>query len=104
MKDIPKLRVKEICKERGLTLKDLSKKIVIAPEALTRAVADNSNPTLATLFKIASSLDLGIDDLLVGSKPANQIYGHVEVNGEVNTIRCLADLEKLCEKLQEEVK
>jgi len=104
MKDNPRLRVKEICKERGMTLKDLAKKMVVAPESLTRAVAENSNPTLTTLHRIAANLDLGIDDLLVVSKPANQICGHVEVNGIVYTIKSLADLERLYDMLIKEAK
>jgi len=104
MKDNPRLRVKEICKERGMTLKDLAKKMVVAPESLTRAVAENSNPTLSTLHRIATNLDLGIDDLLVDSKSVNQICGHVEVEGIVYTIKSLADLERLYDMLIKEAK
>lgn len=102
MKDIPQLRVKEICKEKGMTLKQLAEKMDIAPETLTRAISENANPTLVTLNKIASSLGVGFDDLLIASRSANQIYGHIEANGEVYRIRNLTDLEVLCDKLRKQ--
>jgi transcriptional regulator with XRE-family HTH domain len=91
----PKLRVKEICKERGWTLKQLAEKMEIVPETLTRAISDNANPTLSTLQKIAIALDMGIADLFVSSKSSNQICGHIEVDGEVFSIRNFSDFERL---------
>ena len=98
----PKLRVKEICKERGWTLKQLAEKMEIVPETLTRAISDNANPTLATLQKIAIALDMEIGDLFVSSKTTNQICGHIEVDGEVYSIKNVSDLERLYNKLIED--
>lgn len=102
MENNPKLRVKEICKERGLTLKELAEKMKIVPETLTRAISDNANPTLNTLQKIAKALDMEIADLFVSPKSANQIYGHIEVDGEVYSIKNVSDIERLYKNLKKE--
>ena len=98
----PKLRVKEICKERGLTLKELAEKMKIVPETLTRAISDNANPTLTTLQKIAIALDMEIGELFVSSKTTNHICGHIEVDGEVYSIKNFSDIERLYKNLKKE--
>jgi len=95
----PKLRVKEICKERGWTLKQLAEKMEIVPETLTRAISDNANPTLTTLQKIAIALDMEIGELFVSSKSLNNICGYIEVDGEVFSIKSVNDLEIINKKL-----
>ena len=44
-------RVKELCRQRGIQLKDLAQKMGIAPESLSRAI--NGNPQLSTIKSIA---------------------------------------------------
>ena len=66
------LRIKEICKEQSLTLKDLAKRMGITYQTLFDIM--NGNPTLETLNKIAAVLQVNITDLF-------------SVPGE-NVIRC----------------
>ena len=40
-------KVKELCRQRGIQLKDLAQKMGIAPESLSRAI--NGNPQLSTI-------------------------------------------------------
>lgn len=56
-----KLSVKEVCKEKGLTIQDLADKMEMKRESLSRAI--NGNPTLETLEKIASALEVDITEL-----------------------------------------
>jgi transcriptional regulator with XRE-family HTH domain len=100
MEDNSKLRVKEICKERGWSLKQLAAKMGVAPETLTRAISDNANPTLATLKNIANALEIEIGELFASSNTANQISGHIEVNGEVFSIKSFSDFKRLYNKLR----
>ena len=100
MEDNPKLCVKEICKKRGWTLKQLAEKMGVAPETLTRAVSENANPTLATLKNIANALEMEIGELFASSNTANQISGHIEVNGEVFSIKSFNDFERVYERLK----
>lgn len=55
-------RVKELCSERGLTLKELAEKMGIKPESLSRALG--GNPQLTTLENIANALEVGVAELL----------------------------------------
>ncbi len=59
-------RVKELCSERGLTLKELAEKMGIKPESLSRALG--GNPQLSTLENIANALGVGVAELLTGGR------------------------------------
>lgn len=54
-------RVKELCRQRGIQLKDLAQKMCIAPESLSRAI--NGNPQLSTIKSIAENLKIPISEL-----------------------------------------
>lgn len=55
------IRVKELCRQRGMQLKDLAQKMGVAPESLSRAI--NGNPQLSTITSIAANLDIDIAKL-----------------------------------------
>ncbi len=59
-------RVKELCSEQGITLKELSEKMGIKPESLSRALS--GNPQLSTLENIAKALGVGVAELLTGGR------------------------------------
>ena len=54
-------RVKEICNEKGLQMKDLAAIMNVKPESLSRTL--NGNPQLSSLENIAKSLNVGVADL-----------------------------------------
>jgi len=56
-----KLRVIEICKQKGLTQKELAMKVGLTPVGLSKAI--NGNPTKDTLERIASALCVPVTDL-----------------------------------------
>jgi len=55
------LRVKEICKEKGLLMEELADRLGITRITLTRNI--NGNPTIDTLEKIATALNVPITEL-----------------------------------------
>ncbi len=57
-------RIKELCSERGIQLKDLAERMNIKPESLSRAI--NGNPHLSTLENIANALNVEVAELLTG--------------------------------------
>lgn len=59
-------RVKELCSERSMTLKELAEKMGIKPESLSRALG--GNPQLSTLENIANALGVGVAELLTGGR------------------------------------
>ena len=60
------LRIKEVLKEKGITLKDLAAMLGITNVALSRIV--NGNTTIETLRKIAEALDIDIRELITPTK------------------------------------
>jgi len=63
-----KLRVLEICKVRGITQKALAEKIEMSEVGLSKSI--NGNPTLETLSKISSALEVDITELFQDNRPA----------------------------------
>lgn len=57
------MRVKDILKEKGMTAKALAAQIGISEGALSQQLAENSNPSLRTLEKIASALGVSVGEL-----------------------------------------
>jgi len=62
------MRVKDICKIKGITLKQLAEKMGMPPESLSRAISDKGNPTHSTMQQIASALGVEVSELF--DKPA----------------------------------
>lgn len=59
------MRVKEILKEKGMTQKELAKKIGIMEMSLSRSIS--GNPSLETMRKIAGALGVDVRELLAPS-------------------------------------
>lgn len=71
------LRIKEICAEKGISIKDLAEKMNIKAPTLSTQI--NGNPTLETLYKIADALEVHITELF---EPPTNIKVNVEFEGE----------------------
>lgn len=54
-------RIKELCKERGITQKELASKIGISAVGLAKALGGNT--TIGTLEKVAEALGVPVWDL-----------------------------------------
>ena len=83
-----KLSVKEVCKEKGLTIQDLADKMEMKRESLSRAI--NGNPTLETLERIASALDVNVSELFAPS--SGGIIGVVRIRDTNYNINSVSDL------------
>ena len=93
-----KLRVKEIAKQKGLTLAKVAEMLEIHPVNLSSTL--NGNPTLSTLSRIAEVLQVEVTDLIeTENKPI--VSGFVKVNGEVIELSSIADLEQALNKAKE---
>lgn len=64
------LRVQEICKNQGLTMQDLAKKMGVTYQALYAAVS--GNPTVGKLQEIANVLGVEVSELFA-PQPMNTI-------------------------------
>lgn len=56
-----KLRIKELCKSKGILQKEIAEKIGITDIALRASL--KGNPTIGTLEKVANALGVSITDL-----------------------------------------
>lgn len=68
------MRILELCKERGLTQKELAERVGLTPVGLSKSI--NGNPTKDTLQRIASALNVHISELFEKDTPSD------------NTIKC----------------
>ena len=68
--------IKEVCKEKGITVSQLAEKMGIKQESLSRAI--NGNPTLETLGKIAAALNVPMWQLFASP---NEVYPQSNADG-----------------------
>ena len=90
-----KLRVKEIVKQKGLTLAKVAEMLDVHPVNLSTAL--NGNPTLSTLGRIAEVLEVEVADLFE-REDRPTINGYVKVGTEVVEVSSVADLEQALSK------
>lgn len=92
-----KLSVKEVCKEKGLTIQDLADKMEMKRESLSRAI--NGNPTLETLERIANALEVDITELFVPSSSGG-IIGVIRIRDTNYNINSVPDLSRLLDRIE----
>lgn len=92
------LRIKELCKEKHITMKELAVKMGITPITLSQSL--NGNPTLSRLQEVASILDVSVPELFAGPKSiSKEIHGCIYVDGKERLIKSKDDLSKLLGEL-----
>lgn len=90
------LRVKEVCKEKGVTLAEVASKIGVAQASLSKMLG--GNPTIGTLEKIADALGVPVTELF--EKPnASNVIGFVKVGDTVHEVKSVEDVKDLAGKL-----
>lgn len=67
------LRLKEVLDEKNMSLVSLSEKTGIEKGNLSAIANNKKNPTVETLSKIASALEISVTELF--EKPNNGLYG-----------------------------
>ena len=92
-------QVKELCRQRGMQLKDLASKMGIAPESLSRAI--NGNPQLSTITSIADNLGISISELFAVKEqiPLNAI---IVCRDKTYTAQTLSELKLLVNEIERE--
>jgi len=63
------LRIKEVCKENGVTLQHIAEIIGVNRVSLSNSI--NGNPTIQTLEKIATALGVPVSELIDEPKAGN---------------------------------
>ena len=88
-------KVKELCRDKGITIKELAEKMKIAPESLSRAI--NGNPQLSTIRKIAEALGVSVTDLF--DRNEDELLAIVVCDGVTHTATTKAELKKIADAL-----
>lgn len=93
-----KYRIKELCKEKDITLEELAKAINTSQSSISRIITGNGNPTMETLKKIADALKVKLSDLF--EKKESDIIGFLRVHGYLKQVASLEDLKQLVEDIE----
>lgn len=94
------LQVKSICKQQGLTLKQLAERMDVSPETVTRILSENGNPTLSTLVNIAKALNVEVFELFDNFSEDMRVRGYLEVGDKTIRINNFNDLQAIYNKLK----
>ena len=62
------LRIKEICKEKGITLNVLAEKIGISQPSISGIATGRQKPSLDTIEKLAEALEVPVSELFDAPK------------------------------------
>jgi len=93
------LRVKSICKTQGITLKELADRMEVSPEAVTRMLSENGNPTLTTLENVAKALKVEVSELFDNFNADMLVHGYLEVGDRIHRINNFSELQEIYKKL-----
>jgi transcriptional regulator with XRE-family HTH domain len=97
-----RFKIKEILKERGMTMQQLSEELGIHRTNLFTSLS--GNPTLSRLEEIAKILDVKVTDLFREDEGVKEkiLNGFVEFDGEIFRINAIEDLEEVLNKVKEQ--
>jgi transcriptional regulator with XRE-family HTH domain len=98
-----KYRIQEICREKGIMMKDLAVQMGRTPESLSRSLSNGT--TTKMLEEIAKTLGVQVIELIdgyipspVNNQPLNsEVNGYVKVKGTLYEVHSFDDLRKLLE-------
>lgn len=91
------LRVKEICKEKGILFKELADKVGVSDVGLRKQV--QGNPTIETLGKIAAALNVEVWELFE-CKGQTELTALVEYQNEFYKAETLEELRTVVDTIE----
>lgn len=91
------LIIKEVCKEKNISLAEVAKRIGISPISLSQSL--NGNPTLSRLQEVASVLGVDVSELFERAS-GPEVHGCIYVNGTAVQIKSKEDIQELLVSLE----
>lgn len=89
------LRIKELCKEKHITMAEIAAKIGINPITLSQSL--NGNPTLSRLQEVACALGVDVSELF--EQPhKEEIFGRLFVNGSPVFVKSREEIQAILDK------
>ncbi len=92
------LRIKEIIKEKRITIQDLADVIGINRVTLSNSI--NGNPTVETLQKIATALNVEIWELFTSSTNTNELTALIDYKGVLYRFDNIESLKEFVKDLE----
>ena len=92
-----KYRIQEICREKGILMRDLAGKMERTPESLSRSL--NNGTTTKMLEEIAQALEVEVYELFEQQKNNAETIGIVRHNGKVHEINSIEDVKRMLEEI-----
>ncbi|UYU41507.1 helix-turn-helix domain-containing protein [Bacteroides salyersiae] len=90
------LRIKELIKEKGTTVKELAQKMGISNVGLSQHI--NGNPSVEVLERIASALGVDISELFTPF--SGGIIGVIRIKDTNYNINSVSDLSRLLDRIE----
>ena len=90
------LRIKELIKEKGTTVKELAQKMGISNVGLSQQI--NGNPSVEVLERIASALGVDISELFTPF--SGGIIGVIRIKDTNYNINSVSDLSRLLDRIE----
>jgi transcriptional regulator with XRE-family HTH domain len=97
-----KLRVKEILKDKGMTVKGLAEKLGMTDIGLHKALSDEGNPPLKKLEQMANIFNVPITELFDKNTGNSDFTALINDNGKLYKAATLNELAEIVEKLRKE--
>ena len=93
------LRVKDIIKEKGLTMQEVSDRIGIVRDTLTRQI--NGNPTVETLQRIADALEVTVPELFTSQSSSSDFTALIDYKGELKRFNSVDELKRFLDSIDQ---
>lgn len=90
------LRVKELCKEKHITMTEIAARIKISPISLSQSLS--GNPTLSRLQEVADILGVEVSELFERKRAGKDVYGCLYIGGKPVIINSADDLKLILKK------
>ena len=94
------LKVKEVAKSKGMTMKQVAEAMGINHITLSQSL--NGFPTLSRLTEVADVLGVDVSELFVQPRAGAEIHGCIFVDGDPVVVNSKAELMKLAKALGNE--
>lgn len=92
-----RFRILELCKEEGINQTELAEKIGLSRVGLSKAI--NGNPTVDTLERIATALNVPITELF-NTGTNEELTALIQHKGDFYKAATIAELERIVEEIK----
>ena len=90
------LRIKQLCKENGMTLQGLATSIGVSLNTISGLATGKQKPSFDTLEKLATALKIDISELFA---PKNDFIAFIRSEGKTHTITSKEELKEFADSI-----